>query len=195
MFKWLYFLYIISHTHCNSSTFRWLSFRLKSHSCSVSKSHYLQGYCKRGLDRVQQTMVCVPLSNCCLNCICGPYAVLNCFSCVWLWDHVDCSPPGSSVHGDSPGKNAGMGCQSHPQGIFLTQRSKLHLLCFLHWQTGSLRLVPPGKPRYMSTYGQSILLYSRISYNTVKQLYSNKKLFLKKNWACLKEKTPHPMVY
>ena len=121
--------------------------------------------------------------------------VLNCFSCVWLWDHVDCSPPGSSVHGDSPGKNAGMGCQSHPQGIFLTQRSKLHLLCFLHWQTGSLRLVPPGKPRYMSTYGQSILLYSRISYNTVKQLYSNKKLFLKKNWACLKEKTPHPMVY
>ena len=99
MFKRLYFLYIISHTHCNSSTFRWLSFRLKSHSCSVSKSHYLQGYCKRGLDRVQQTMVCVPLSNCCLNCICGPYAVLNCFSCVWLCNPMDCSPPGSPVHG------------------------------------------------------------------------------------------------
>ena len=23
---------------------------------------------------------------------------------------MDCSPPGSSVHGDSPGKNAGVGC-------------------------------------------------------------------------------------
>ena len=27
-----------------------------------------------------------------------------------LWDPVDCSPPGSSVHGDSPGKNTGEGC-------------------------------------------------------------------------------------
>ena len=27
-----------------------------------------------------------------------------------LCDPVDCSPPGSSVHGDSPGKNTGVGC-------------------------------------------------------------------------------------
>ena len=32
------------------------------------------------------------------------------------------------------------------QGIFLTQRSNPHLLSLLHWQTGSLPLVPPGKP-------------------------------------------------
>ena len=25
-----------------------------------------------------------------------------------LYDHVDCSPPGPSVHGDSPGKNTGV---------------------------------------------------------------------------------------
>ena len=31
-------------------------------------------------------------------------------SCLTLCDHVDCSLPGSSVHGDSPGKNTGMGC-------------------------------------------------------------------------------------
>ena len=27
-----------------------------------------------------------------------------------LCDSMDCSPPGSSVHGSSPGKNTGMGC-------------------------------------------------------------------------------------
>ena len=30
-------------------------------------------------------------------------------------------PPGSSVHGDSPGKNTGVGCHALLQGIFLTQ--------------------------------------------------------------------------
>ncbi|CAN0465107.1 unnamed protein product [Rangifer tarandus platyrhynchus] len=38
-----------------------------------------------------------------------------------LCDPVDCSPPGSSVHGDSPGKNTGVGCHALLQGIFLTQ--------------------------------------------------------------------------
>ena len=34
---------------------------------------------------------------------------------------MDCSPPGSSVHRDSPGKNTGMGCHALLQGIFPTQ--------------------------------------------------------------------------
>ena len=34
---------------------------------------------------------------------------------------MDCSLPGSSVHGDSPGKNTGVGCQFLLQGIFPTQ--------------------------------------------------------------------------
>ena len=38
-----------------------------------------------------------------------------------LCDPVDCSPPGSSVHGDSPGKNTGVGCHALLQGIFRTQ--------------------------------------------------------------------------
>ena len=33
----------------------------------------------------------------------------------------DCSPPGSSVHGDSPGKKTGVGCHALLQGIFPTQ--------------------------------------------------------------------------
>ena len=35
---------------------------------------------------------------------------------------MDCSPPGSSVHGDFPGKNTGVGCHALLQGIFLTER-------------------------------------------------------------------------
>ena len=31
---------------------------------------------------------------------------------VQLCHPVDCSPPGSSVHGDSPGKNTGVGCHA-----------------------------------------------------------------------------------
>ena len=38
-----------------------------------------------------------------------------------LWDPMDCSPPGSSVHGVSLGKKTGVGCQALLQGIFLTQ--------------------------------------------------------------------------
>ena len=37
-------------------------------------------------------------------------------SCQTLCNPMDCSPPGSSVHGDSPGKNTGVGCHSLLQG-------------------------------------------------------------------------------
>ena len=36
-------------------------------------------------------------------------------------DPMYCSPPGCSVHGDSPGKNTGAGCHALLQGIFPTQ--------------------------------------------------------------------------
>ena len=35
---------------------------------------------------------------------------------VRLFDHTDCSSPGSSVHGDSPGKNTGVGCHASSRG-------------------------------------------------------------------------------
>ena len=48
------------------------------------------------------------------------YAVLSYQSCPTLCDPMDCSPPGYSVHGDSPGKNTGvLPCPS--PGIFPTQ--------------------------------------------------------------------------
>ena len=48
----------------------------------------------------------------------------------------------------SPGKNTVVSCYALLQGIFLTQGWKLCLLHLVHWQAGSLPLVPPGKPMF-----------------------------------------------
>ena len=44
--------------------------------------------------------------------------------CPTLCAPMDCSPPGSSVHGDSPGESTGVSCHALLQGIFPTQGSK-----------------------------------------------------------------------
>ena len=57
------------------------------------------------------------------------------FSCVQLFV-TPWTIDRSSVHGDSSGKNTGMGCNTLLQGIFLTQKSNPHLLhCrwILYW--------------------------------------------------------------
>ena len=41
--------------------------------------------------------------------------------CLTLGNAMDCSPPGSSVHGDTPVKNTGVGSHCLLQGIFPTQ--------------------------------------------------------------------------
>ena len=61
--------------------------------------------------------------------------------CPILSNPMDRSPPGSSVHGDSLGKNTGMSYHA------LLQGSNPHLLCLLYWQVGSLSLASPGKPQ------------------------------------------------
>ena len=49
-------------------------------------------------------------------------------SCPTLCDPKDCSLPDSFAHGDSPGKNTGVGCHLLLQGIFPTQGSNPGLL-------------------------------------------------------------------
>ena len=44
-------------------------------------------------------------------------------SCLTLCDAVNCSPWGSSVRGDSPGKKTGVDCHAYLQRIFPTQGS------------------------------------------------------------------------
>ena len=48
--------------------------------------------------------------------------------CPTLCDPLDCSPPGSSVHGESLGRNTGVGYHSLLQGIFPTQGQNPGLL-------------------------------------------------------------------
>ena len=48
-------------------------------------------------------------------------------SCPTLCDPMDCSPPGSSVCGDSPGQNTAVGSLALLQGIFPTQGLNLGL--------------------------------------------------------------------
>ena len=82
-------------------------------------------------------------------------------SCPTLCDHMDYSPPGSSVHKDSPGKNTGVG--RHALDL-PDPGSNPCLLCFLHWQAGSLPLVPPGKPIFsFSRYWKMIFWSDHIN--------------------------------
>ena len=70
------------------------------------------------------------------NCACQVTSVVS--DSLWrygLWPARLLCPWGS------PGKNTGVGCHALLQGIFPTQGLNLHLLCLLHWQVHSLRLV------------------------------------------------------
>ena len=68
---------------------------------------------------------------------------------------MDYSPPDSSVHGDSPGKNTGVGCLALLQGIIPTQQSNpglphsRQILCGLS--------KPPGKPKSTGVSSLSLL--------------------------------------
>ena len=70
--------------------------------------------------------------------------------CLTLCDPMDCSPPGSFVHGDSPGKNTGVGCHALLQGIFPTSS------IFCRWIL--YRLSHKGSP-YWCHFSNSICLH------------------------------------
>ena len=81
-----------------------------------------------------------PTSHVCL----GYLVFLVAQSCPTLCNTVDYSPPGSSVHGDFPGKNTGVGCHALLQGIFPTHGLNPGLL--YHRQIFTMWSLPPGKP-------------------------------------------------
>ena len=53
---------------------------------------------------------------------------------------------------DSPSKNTWLGCHALLQRIFPTQESSLCFLCLLHWQAGSLPVVPSGMPNFLLSF-------------------------------------------
>ena len=89
------------------------------------------------LSNTHQIKIQAVTENMCL--VTQPYPI--------LWDPMDCSPPGSTVHGDSPGKNTGVDCHTLLQGIFPTQRSNPGLLRF-----GRIPSEAPGKPKVRLLY-------------------------------------------
>ena len=68
--------------------------------------------------------------------------------CSTLCDPMDCSPPDSSAHGDSPGKHTGVGCHAFLQGIFPTQGSNQ---CLLPCRQALYRLSHQGSPQGASS--------------------------------------------
>ena len=59
---------------------------------------------------------------------------------------MDCSPPGSSVHGILQARILAWVARPPPGDLPDDLGIELRLLCLLHWQVGSVPLVPPGKP-------------------------------------------------
>ena len=86
---------------------RQLSPQLRSTPCSCATG--------RGSPRYHPRWVpCLPHS--------GPISVLVAQSCLTLCVPMDCSPPGSSVHGILQARILEWGCRALLQGIFPTQR-------------------------------------------------------------------------
>ena len=92
-------------------------------------------------------------------------------SCPTLCNSMDCSPPGSSVHGILHARK--LEWVSMPSSRGSSQpRDRICLFCLLHWQAGSLPLAPPGKPNFAHTFlkfhQDPTLLYLNISNSSFK---------------------------
>ena len=94
---------------------------------------------------------------------------------------MDCSPPGSSVHGDSPGKSTSVGCHALLQGILSTQWSNTHLLAGGSFTTSTTWEAPIGFHQFshsvvsdsLWTYG---LHHTRLPYLSITNSWSLFKL-------------------
>ena len=80
-------------------------------------------------------LVSCPLRTCVLR-VCAQLCPTPC-------DPVDCSPPGSFIHGISQARTLGTSCRFLLQGIFPTQGLNEHVL---HWHENSFTAETPGKP-------------------------------------------------
>ena len=78
-------------------------------------------------------------------------------SCPTLGIPMDCTLPGSSVYGDSSGKNTGVGCHFLLQGIFLTQGLELCLLNCRRILYPSYLYYPTPNPMYKANKGKFCL--------------------------------------
>ena len=67
-------------------------------------------------------------------------------SCPTLHDPMDCSLPGSSIHGIFQARVLEWGAIAFSRGSSQPRDQIPRLLCLLHWQADSLSLALPGNP-------------------------------------------------
>ena len=89
----------------------------------------------------------------CLHSLDSPCVCVCAHLCLTLWP-MDCSLPGSFVHGVSHGKNTGVGCCFLLQGIFLT-KDRTCVSCIgrrilYHWATREAQTVSGGRSEFLS---------------------------------------------
>ena len=85
-----------------------------------------------GFKSLSNLLVALEMDNACMPC-------KSLQLCLTLCDPMDCSLPGSSVHGVLQARILEWVARPSSRGL------NPRLLCLLHWQAGSLSLVPPGK--------------------------------------------------
>ena len=94
--------------------------------------------------------VCVCVCVCTHACMCT--RAPSCLCIMILCNRMNCSLPGSSVHGFLQARRLEWVAISSSRGIFLTHGSNPQpKMCLLHWQEDSLPLEPPGKPAYLDS--------------------------------------------
>ena len=77
-----------------------------------------------------------------MSCMCAKLLQL----CPTLCNPMDPSPSGSSIYGILQARILESVAISFSRGSFLSRELNPYLLYLLHWQAGSLPLVPTGKP-------------------------------------------------
>ena len=80
-------------------------------------------------------------------CVLSSFSHVQLFATLWTVAHQ-----ALLFHGILQAKNTVVDCHAFLQGIFLTRGLNSCLLRLLHWQVGSLPLVPPGKHLHQGTW-------------------------------------------
>ena len=91
-------------------------------------------------------------------------------SCLTLCNPMDCSPPGSSLHGDSPGRNTGVGCFALLQGTFPTW-DQTGVSCiaggfFTSWATREAPSIEYPQVKYSATPGTHRRIERKLSFQS-----------------------------
>ena len=118
-----------------------------------------------------------------MECILSAYFRVLCLiaqSCLTFCNPMDCSPPGSSIHEDSPGKNTGVGCHALLQGIFPTQGSNpglprsRQILYHLRHQGSHKTRDSSINPLWAQSYTLTLLLLAMMEVTRIRFTFSPK---------------------